>query len=264
MTDKEQSGLPAKREPTNEELERRSLELKDDVRENIQTLHGFIMVLAIGNAMRELAVSHAAFFSANPSQIIPEITYEGAASFSIGLILIFRFFLGDRLYIKRYKPNNLLLFIVDMLNIFISAILIAYLSFFVTQPAYMLYLATILIFLEVAWWIIRSIIAKIFSLLDGQPSNIPDDEKFGINIGTVIAVLTLGLVYLRSQFVGLEIGLDPLEWPAQFAPLFISSELPWLLKIFLLNTALDLLLKGPGYFGSPQDWIISIGRRYNK
>lgn len=262
MTDEEKGGLPAKRELSSEELERRSLELKDDVRENIQTLHGFIMVLAIGNAMRELAVSHANFFAANPSQITPEITYEGAATFSIGLILIFRFFLGDRLYIKRYKPNNLALFIVDMLNIFISAILIAYLSFFVTQPAYMLYLATILIFLEVVWWIIRSIIAWLINLLDGQSSNIPDDEKLGINIGTVIAVVTLGLVYLKSQFDGLEIGLNPLEWPAQLAPLFVSSELPWLLQIFLLNTALDLLLKGPGYFGSPQDWIISVGRRY--
>ncbi|QDC09960.1 hypothetical protein FHY55_12220 [Oceanicola sp. D3] len=264
MSHHEQDRLPVKREPTKEEIERRSLELKDEVRENIQTLHGFLMVLAIGNAVRELAVSHSAFFTANPSQILPNITYEGAASFAIGLILIFRFFLGDRLFIKSYNPENLVLFVIDMLNIFISAVLIAYLSFFVTHPSYMLFLATILFSLEIAWWLLRSAVSLIFRAFDGRPNNISDDEKVGIKVANIITIATLIAIYVRSQIVGLEIGYNPLEWPAEFSPLFVTAELGWLLTIFLANTVADLSLKGPGYFGWPQDWFISIGRKYTK
>lgn len=231
--------------------------LRSDVRENIQTLHGFIMVLAIGNAIRELAQRHSKILEDNISLITPEISYEIFWSFAIGLIIIFRFFLGDRLYIKRYEPNNMSLFIIDMLNIFISAMLIAYMSFFVTKPGYMFLIITILMVAEVIWWAFRNLLSHMSKSI--KP-NIPVDEKFGINIGTVISIITILALAIRGHIIGINISSDIQDTLVEAKALFSSSEIEWLIYIYGANTLADLVIKGPSYFGSPSKWILSVKR----
>ena len=234
--------------------------LRSDVRENIQTLHGFIMVLAIGNAIRELAQRHSRILDEDISLITPEISSEIFWSFAIGLIIIFRFFLGDRLYIKRYEPNNMSLFIVDMLNIFISAMLIAYMSFFVTKPGYMFLIITILMVAEVIWWAFRNFLSYIASISQSTKPNIPVDEKFGINIGTVISIITILALAIRGHIIGVNISTDIQATLIETKALFSSSEVKWLIHIYAANTLADLFIKGPSYFGSPSKWILSVKR----
>ena len=223
-------------------------------KENVQTLHGFIMVLAIGNAVREYAASHAEYLSSNPFSFYPEFNYDNLWSFSIGMILIFRFFLGDRLYIKRYQPKNGALFMIDMLNIFVSALLVAYLSFFVTTPAYLYLVATVLFASELVWWVLRSLLKFISARFGRNESNISKDDRLQMGVAQLITLLTLlsigGFAFLK--------GFDFISDPKIFFSFYSADNLFFLACVFSINTVLELLFKAQWYFGSDSVWHVKL------
>lgn len=225
--------------------------------DNIIILHGFIMVLAIGNAIRGFVEpklsSGDAVLTLQPSLDV--------VHFLICVVFVIRFLLGDRSYLRNYKPKVEFLYILDMLNIIGSAILIAYASFLVRHPIYLYQMLTIIVLLEVLWLWSRKSLRLICPRKIRRTRNISGEDQAGIGISHMVSVLTLVCIGGALAWYWPKVdGTPQLDWEgletATFAAFTDGTTSIYIFAaIFGLNTCLDVLLRIRSYFGGP-DWRI--------
>ncbi len=219
-----------------------------NVQENFQTLHGFVMVLAIGNVIRQFAGSQIGSSNNSPSPV--NIVFNGDEFWSslIVLILIVRFFLGDRTLIKNYKAaDSKSIFSVDMVNILVSSFALAYVSFFVTYPAYAYCLVALLMLSEIVWWIIRNVIKWtliITNYFTKSTINLSARESHGVDLAQLVSLVTIAFLLFYSRD---NIDLNNLGSWVNLT--FTAENLLYLKFIFLANMVGDLICRGPYYLG---------------
>lgn len=226
--------------------------------DNVVILHGFIMVLAIGNAIRGYVEPKLEnplsiyLFGKLDNDFIP---------FVICIIFVIRFFLGDRSYLKNYKPKVEYLFILDMVNVILASILIAYASFLVRHPPYLFQMLTLILIFEVVWLWLRSFLKRISGSAARKTNNIDGEDQAGINVSHIISVFTLiwiaFLLYGQRPLSPEVLDEGSTHFSVAWQSLFSKDCVQSLMYVFAVNSAVDVALRIRSYFGG-KDWNLSI------
>ena len=230
--------------------------------DNIIILHGFIMVLAVGNAIRGFVEPK---LSSDDQMLNFNISID-LFHFLICVVFVMRFLLGDRSYLRNYKPKVEYLYILDMMNIISASVLIAYASFLVRNPIYLYQMLFVIIALEVIWLWVRKILRRCSSKRIRSTNNISGEDQAGIGVSHVVSILTLlGVAVVVGLFWPRENDEIIVSW-ANFnlavSNTFQNQDLNILILtwIFGLNTLLDVILRIRSYFGGP-DLQIFVGEQ---
>lgn len=203
------------------------------VLENLISLHGFVMVLAITNAIREFAITHKTYNSNGKTDFPWDLSFVDAGTFAICVFLIVRFYLGDLMFLKRYDNTNPIVLVVDLINIFANSLLLAFMTFFIGNPTALFKIVFVLIVLEVIWWIFTSITRWLAGMRNLESS---------IQLGHVVNVCTVVLICLY--------GLSNYELDVTLFTVTLDGEAERKILIVLLaNLILDLIVNGPRYIG---------------
>jgi len=207
--------------------------------DNLISLYSFIAVLAIHQSMRAYVEYQGTLdFTDFPPT-------EAWIPFGLALAIIFRYFLGDLMYLRRYKATQEKLSAWDTLNLLVNVILLALLSFFVGDPNVLYRFFILLFFFELIWFFIRVFCSGLINADTPAPDG---STKWSI-WGSSLFLLTIAYVCWYNVSNGGE-----QEWT--FVSV-ISADFSrdndwlftWVTRIFFAELLLDILLRGPFYIG---------------
>lgn len=198
-------------------------------REAVKLVYGYLTVLAITNSVREFALLAP---TGNQGSMPFTFASDVWFTFVFSIVLILRFFFGNIAHFNSDKDDDPFEIIFDSVTIIFQAILLGYLTFFISDLSNFLPVLVMILVSDLIWYA-----ASLMALwIRGKPSDL--DRRVGLS--QIVTVVTL-MVYFGMNIE--KVGCNPLLLFTNFGPSLASA----LLAFGCVNTTLDLFYNGRRY-----------------
>jgi hypothetical protein len=198
-------------------------------RDAVKMIYGYLTVLAITNSVREFAIFPAGIVQGGfPFTTSVDVWF----TFVFSVFLILRFFFGNIAHFNSDQDNDPFEIIFDSSIIIVQAILLGYLTFFITDLSKFLAVVVIILISDFIWYAVSIAVAW----LRRKASDL--DRRVGLS--QVITLVTISVYWLMNHE---KVGKNPIVLLTDFEPTLISA----LVSFGVVNTILDLYNNGRRY-----------------